>query len=440
MHSVSLFGMALALSLMIYLTYRGASLIWAAPLCAVIIAFTSQMDVLTSILGNYMTGFVGFVKDWFPAFLLSAVFGRIMEISGGAQSITKAAIRVFGRDKVIFVSLLSGGILCYGGISGFVIIFSMYPILLGLFKEADITRRLIPATVQTGAFTFASFALPGSPAIQNLIPGDYFGTPPTSAPIIGLTAAVVMFVGPLIWLNWRANKLRAAGEGYVEPKNAPVPIADDQLPHPLLCAVPFLVILILLNIVKLHIVVCLLIATMLIVALLLIFGAVKKIRYLPDLMDIFNKGGAGAVVAVMNTAAAVGFGSVVSIAPGFSVLVDLVLKIKGNPLIAESVAVNVLAAATGSATGGLRISLDALSARLIELSISSGISLQVFHRVAVIASGALSTMPHDGAVVTILAHSKISHRKGYFDVMVSALLFPILGNIIAIILGGWGVV
>lgn len=157
---LSLVGIIVGLALLIFLAFRGKSLLWAAPVCALLVAFTGGLDMFTAYTQNYMEGMVGFVKEWFPAFMLGAIFGQIMQDSGGAVSLTKAVVKLVGRDKAIFASVLCGGVLAYGGISGFVIIFSMYPIVLGLFKEADITRRLIPATIMTGAFTFAMSAMP----------------------------------------------------------------------------------------------------------------------------------------------------------------------------------------------------------------------------------------------------------------------------------------
>ena len=218
---LSLVGIIVGLALLIFLAFRGKSLLWAAPVCALLVAFTGGLDMFTAYTQNYMEGMVGFVKEWFPAFMLGAIFGQIMQDSGGAVSLTKAVVKLVGRDKAIFASVLCGGVLAYGGISGFVIIFSMYPIVLGLFKEADITRRLIPATIMTGAFTFAMSAMPGTPTIQNLIPTEYFGTTATAAPVIGIVCTIIMFVGPVLWLSWRAKKFRAAGEGYDEPDEMP---------------------------------------------------------------------------------------------------------------------------------------------------------------------------------------------------------------------------
>lgn len=198
-----------------------------------------------------------------------------------------------------------------------------------------------------------------------------------------------------------------------------------------------MVIVILLNVFKMNIVVCLLAGILLSLVFLFLMGKVRGSVYLTN---VGNKGCQSAVSAIMNTAAAVGFGSVVKITPGFAFLSELVLGIGGSPLIAESIAINVLAGATGSASGGLQIALDALADNFIQMSQTSGIPLAVFHRVGSIACGGLNTMPHDGAVVTYLSYCKISHKRGYFDMFIVAGAIPILANIVAIILGTIGIV
>ena len=347
---LSLVGIIVGLALLIFLAFRGKSLLWAAPVCALLVAFTGGLDMFTAYTQNYMEGMVGFVKEWFPAFMLGAIFGQIMQDSGGAVSLTKAVVKLVGQDKAIFASVLCGGVLAYGGISGFVIIFSMYPIVLGLFKEADITRRLIPADDYDRRFYLCHERLmPGFSTIQNLIPSEYFGTTATAAPVIGIVSTIIMFVGPVLWLSWRAKKFRAAGEGYDEPDEMPEEVPDDKLPPAWCCFIPFVVIVILLNVFKMNIVVCLLAGILLSLVFLFLMGKVRGSVYLTNVGETCNKGCQSAVSAIMNTAAAVGFGSVVKITPGFAFLSELVLGIGGSPLIAESIAINVLAGATGSA-------------------------------------------------------------------------------------------
>ncbi len=428
---MSLFGIFLGLALLVLFAFKGKSLLWAAPLCAFVVALTGGLEPLSAYTESYMSGFVGFVKDWFPVFLLSAIFGKVMEVTGGAQSITHFVVRRLGSQRAIFVSILSAAIMAYGGISGFVIIFAMYPIVLGLFREANISRRLIPATIMCGSFTFATAALPGTPALQNLIPSEYFGTEATAAPITGLVCSVIMFAGAVLWLDYRARALRNKGFGYDEPTAAVPSRPEDALPNPLFAAIPFAAIVILLNVLKQDIILALLAGVILCVVL--------NRRYISDIGAAFNVGAASAVLAIMNTSATVGFGSVIRLVPGFAVLTAAVLGIGGSPLISEAVAVSVLAGAAGSASGGLTIALDAMSESFIAMSQASGISLDAFHRVAVIACGCLGVMPHDGGVVTYLSYCGISHKEGYLDMLMVVGVIPLASTVVAILMGTAGI-
>jgi H+/gluconate symporter-like permease len=145
------------------------------------------------------------------------------------------------------------------------------------------------------------------------------------------------------------------------------------------------------------------------------------------------------MTAIINTSAAVGFGAVVRAVPGFQSLTDLVMGIKGSPLISEAVAVNLLAGATGSASGGMGIALAALGEKYYQLALETGISPEAFHRVASLASGGLDTLPHNGAVLTLLAITGLTHKDSYIDIAVTSLVLPILSSIPAIILASLGI-
>lgn len=433
---ISLIGIIVGLVMLVLFAFKGSSLVWAAPLAAMVVALTGGLDLLPAYLENYMGGFVGFTQTWFPTFMLSAIFGKILETSGAAQSLTVWIVEKLGRDKAIFISLVAGGILAYGGISGFVIIFTMYPIVLTLFKEADIPVRLIPATIMVGAFQFAMVA-PGAPTIQNLIPGNHFDTPPASAPIIGWTSSLLMFILAFLWLQYRAKKFKENGEGFTKPVNDIEEISSEELPNPIISTLlPFIFILVLLNVFGQAIETSLLAGIL--AALVFNFSSLRKQK--ESIRGVFNVGAKSSISAIINTSAAVGFGTVVQAVPGFEVLTDAVLGISNNPLIGMTIAVNILAGATGSASGGLEIALSSLAGRFIEASEVTGINLEAFHRISAISSGGLNTMPHDGAVVTYLDYSGVSHKKGYFDMFVAAGLIPLLVTIIAIIMGTLGIV
>ncbi|MBV1757200.1 MAG: GntP family permease [Dethiosulfatibacter sp.] len=423
-------GIIIGLALLMFLAYRGMSIIWIAPICAMVVAVFGGLELLPAYTDSYMTGFVGFAKAWFPVFMLGAVFGKVMDDSGAAKAVAHAVIKLIGTKFAILAVVLACAVLTYGGVSLFVVVFAIYPLALALFREANITRKLIPGSIALGSFTFTMTAMPGSPQIQNLIPIQYFNTTPTAAPIMGIVGAIIMLGGGMLWLTYQEKKYTAAGVQYVELETKGAEVDVASLPNPWLSAVPLVLVIATLNLFKLNIIVALLIGIVAAIAL--------NFQRLPELVKTMNAGAAGSVIAIINTSAAVGFGAVVRAVPGFQTLTDLVLGIKGNPLISEAVAVNILAGATGSASGGMGIALAALGEKYVELSVSSGIPLEAFHRIASLSSGGLDTLPHNGAVLTLLAVTLMTHKDSYKDIFMVATAIPVLAVIAGIILASIG--
>ncbi len=428
-------GIFLGLALLMILAYRGYSIMWVAPLTALVVALTGGLELLPSYTETYMTGFVGFTKSWFPTFMFGAIFGQLMDYTGAARSIAEFLTNKLGADRAILGVIIGCAVLTYGGISLFVVVFAMYPLALALFREANITRRLIPGTIALGSFTFTMTALPGTPQIQNLIPIEYYHTSPTAAPIMGIAAAIWIFGLGYAYLLWKEKKYREKGELFTEPMNIIKEDGDidwelEKTPHPLLSALPLLSVVVALNFFELDIIVSLLIG--IILSMLI---APKKYK---GFTKSISKGSEGSVTAIMNTSAAVGFGSVVKAVPGFTALTNMILGIKGNPLISQAVAVNILAGSTGSASGGMGIALEALGDKYYEIALNTGISPEAFHRVASLASGGLDTLPHNGAVLTLLAITGMTHKESYIDIFITSLLLPVLSSIPAIILASIG--
>jgi H+/gluconate symporter-like permease len=423
---VFMLGIILGLVVLMVLAYIGWSIIWVAPIAAGVVALTGGLDLLDAYKDTYMGGFVGFAKAWFPVFLLGAIFGKLMEDSGMARSVAVALTKLIGTQRAILGVVVSSAVLTYGGVSLFVVVFAVYPLALSLFREANINRKLIPGTVALGAFTFTMTALPGTPQIQNLIPREYFATDAMAAPILGITAALVMGVGGYFYLRWREKQLAAAGEVYTEPEDTKIMDASGATPLFILSILPLLTVLITLNLFKWDIVTALIAGIILIMLL--------NITKFKGFVKAINGGAIGSVTAIVNTSAAVGFGTVVKIVPGFEKLTELLMGIKGNPLISEAVAVNVLAGATGSASGGMGIALEALGSKYYEIAIDTGMNPEAFHRVASLASGGLDTLPHNGAVLTLLTITGMSHRDSYKDIFVVAVVIPIIAVAVAILM------
>ncbi|MBC7087871.1 MAG: GntP family permease [Tissierellales bacterium] len=426
-------GIFIGLVLLMFLAYRGYSIIWVAPLAALVVALTGGIPLLESYTEVYMTGFVGFTKSWFPAFMLGAVFGHLMDYTGAARSIAHWLTKIIGAKRAILGVILGCAVLTYGGISLFVVVFAMYPLALALFREANISRKLIPGCIALGSFTFTMTAIPGTPQIQNLIPMKYFNTTPTAGPIMGIVAALFMFILGYLYLTWREKKLREKGEVFTEPKvkSEGNTLSDEELPNPLLSILPLITVIVTLNVFDLNIIVALLSGIVLSMAL-----NYKKYK---GFTKSINNGASGSVLAIINTSAAVGFGSVVKAVPGFQNLTEAVMNIKGTPLISEAIAVNILAGATGSASGGMGIALEALGEKYYQIALETGISPEAFHRVASLASGGLDTLPHNGAVLTLLAVTGMTHKESYIDIFVTSLLLPVLSSIPAIILASFGI-
>ncbi|HEY3368859.1 MAG TPA: GntP family permease [Symbiobacteriaceae bacterium] len=449
----------LSLFLLIFFAYRGYSVILFAPVFALLAAAVSGLNVMPAYSELFLLKMAAYVKAFFPLFMLGAVFGKVMDESGAAKAIAKWILAKLGPSRAIISVVLAVAVLTYGGVSLFVVAFAVYPFATALFKEGGIPKRLIPASIALGAFTFTMTALPGTAQIQNLIPTKYFGTTAYAAPTIGLFVAAWELIGGLLWLEYRRRKAQAAGEGYgVHTKNeSGIAVDESKLPNPLVAIVPLLVVLSInyvltksiphwnLAMLKPYEKLPLANLTMASVAAnwSLIIGLVAGItvavvlgwKNLSDkLAQTLNQGTIGSLLAVMNTASEVGYGGVISSLAGFTTITNGLLAIKGSPLVSEAVAVNLLAGITGSASGGMSIALDTLGKTYLEWANRVNVSPEMLHRIAAVASGGLDVLPHNGAVITLLSITGLTHKESYIDIMMVALVNTIIAGAMGILL------
>lgn len=458
----------LSLLLLIWLAYRGLSVLVLAPAMALLAVLLSpDVPLLASYTQVFMKAVGGFIALFFPLFLLGALFGKLMEDSGAARAIAARVIASLGERRAILAIVLACAVLTYGGVSLFVVAFAVYPIAAELFRAVDLPKRLVPATIALGAFTFTMTALPGTPAIQNAIPMPYFGTTPFAAPVLGMIGGGVMLALGAVWLRRRARRAAAAGEGYGEadesatawPSAAPAQAGGDlslAAPGFARAIAPIVAVVALnwlfstqllprldssylasplygetrLDAVR---------GTWAIIAALALSNLLMVVlmwRSLPRLKESIDLGAAAAVLPIFNTASQVGYGAVIASLAGFALIRDAVLGIApGNPLISLSVAVNILAGVTGSASGGMSIALQTLGSNYLEMARAADISPELLHRVTAIATGGLDALPHNGAVITLLAICKLTHRASYFDIFVVAVLVPLLALAVVVTLG-----
>ncbi|MBQ3135170.1 MAG: GntP family permease [Oscillospiraceae bacterium] len=443
---ISLLGIALGLILLIWLAFKGHSIIWVAPVCAIVVAVLGGLNLLNTYLGDYMAGVAGFVKTYLPMFFLGAVFGKIMDITGAAQALANKLVQLIGSRFALLAVVLPCLLMTYGGVSLFVVVFVVYPMGYAIYREADIPRTLLPGAIAFGAFGITMTALPGSPQVQNLIPTNFYGTDAAAAPLMGLIAAVLIGVPGYIYLDRRIRSARKKGLHFAADPNHKH-AEYDQSAHPgwhwLSGLLPLVVVVLTLNVVpgilknaglaeltSDQAIVVALLAGIVVVYLMNAYQFKK-------LAGAINEGAAGSVTAIMNTACAVGFGSVVKVVPGFALLKGAMLNMPGSILFSEAVAVNVLAGATGSATGGLTIALEALGGDFLAKAATLGMSPEYLHRIASLASGGLDTLPHNGAVLTLLAVSHCTHKESYWDVCVTSCIIPVVVSLVLSFV--WGI-
>lgn len=429
-----------SLGLLMYFAYRGFPVIVFAPIFTLLAVVLSGLPLMPSYTETFMTNAANYVKSFFPIFLLGAVFGKVMELNGAAASIARAIVHAVGSKRAILAIVLACAILTYGGVSLFVVAFAVYPFAAAIFREANIPKRLIPGAIALGAFTFTMDALPGSPQIQNIIPTQYFGTDAYAAPVVGIVGGLMVFLGGMFWLEWRRKQAEAAGEGYGEGHlNEPEPNRGEHDPNVWLAVLPLLVVLVsnyllsrgflnvanwydqeilkknfnIANVKNVASSWALIIALTLgiVSALLINFRTVQT-----KLASGLTAAAMGALLAIFNTASEVGFGNVVKTLPGFKAIQEWILGVSNHPLVSEALAVNVLAGITGSASGGMSIALEVMSKQYLQLAQGAGISPELLHRIASMASGGMDTLPHNGAVITLLAITGLTHRQSYKDI------------------------
>jgi H+/gluconate symporter-like permease len=475
---MGLLGILVALALLMWLAYRGWSVLLLAPAAALVAAAISREPLLAHWTQTFMGSAARFIAQWFPLFLLGALFGKLMDDSGSVTSIARYMTERLGTRRAMLAVVLSSAVVTYGGVSVFVAFFVLVPMAQALFQAADIPRRLMAAAIALGTLTFTMTALPGTPALQNAIPMPFFDTTPFAAPGLGIIASVIILAFGLWWLGRAEAAARRAGEGYggapdVTPADHeeirehataarefdPAEIrhgkrADSEPPF-ILAILPLVVVIVmnfLMSLVVLprfdfsflaqeawggttigHVAGIWSVAVALAAATLT--AVIINYQRLPALRESMDAGANASVLPVLTVGSLVGFGAVVAALPAFAMVRDAVLSVPGGPLVSLSVAMNVLCGLTGSASGGMAIALDALGDTYLRLATEHGIDPALMHRVAVISSGTLDSLPHNGTILTLLSVSGLTHRESYSDIVMVVIVGVIIALVAVIALG-----
>ena len=435
-----------ALVFLMFVAYRGYSVIMFAPVAALLaVLFTDPSQVLPMFSGVFLDKMVGFIKLYFPVFMLGAIFGKVIELSGFSKAIVSSVIKFVGQKRAMLSIVLVCAILTYGGVSLFVVVFAVYPFAAEMFRQSNIPKRLIPGTIALGAFTFTMDSLPGTPQIQNIIPTTFFKTTTYAAPWLGIIGSIFILGIGLAYLDWRRRRAAADKEGYgTNLVNEPEPFEDEKLVNPWIALLPLVLVGVFNKVFTVAIpqlygasvtvplvghpvtiqigsvaAIWAVEGALLVGILCVLVFAFKPV--MAKFADGTKAAVAGALLAAMNTASEYGFGGVIAALPGFTVIADALRAIP-NPLVNEAITVSALAGITGSASGGMSIALAAMSDSFIQAANAAHIPLEVLHRVASMASGGMDTLPHNGAVITLLAVTGLTHKTSYRDIFAITLI------------------
>jgi H+/gluconate symporter-like permease len=475
---MGLLGILLALALLMWLAYRGWSVLLLAPATALVAAAISGEPLLAHWTQTFMGGAARFIAQWFPMFLLGGLFGKLMDDSGSITSIAHFLTERLGTRRTMLAVVIASAVVTYGGVSVFVAFFVLVPMAQEMFRAANIPRRLMPAAIGLGAFTFTMSALPGSPSVNNAIPMPYFGTTTFAAPGLGIISAIITMAFGMWWLGRAEAAARKAGEVYGAAAEG-APVIDEKIreqatasgdfdpaelahgkrsasePTFVLAVLPLVVVIavnFLMSLVVLprldfsflaqevwggitigavagvwSVVVALAAATLTVV--------IVNYRRLPDLRESLDAGANSSVLPILTVASLVGFGAVVAALPAFAVVRDAVMSIPGGPLASLVVSMNVLAGLTGTASGGMAITLNALGGTFMRLAAEQGIDPALMHRLTTLSAGTLDALPHNGTVLLLLQISKLTHRDSYFDMVMTVIVGTIISLVAVIVLG-----
>ncbi|HFI0646168.1 TPA: GntP family permease [Streptococcus suis] len=409
MEILAILGVLLAVVAIIYLTSKNLHVIVAAPVASLIILVTNQMNIIEAMLGkeqSYMAGLAGFLINNFVIFMLGSILARYMEASGATLTIANSILKLVGKDspyKVLLAIALITSILTYGGVSIFVVIFTLLPLSRPLFKELNINWALFPIPVFMGASTYTMTSLPGTPSIQNVIPTKVLGTSLTAAPLISLAASLVLLLFGLFYMGYCLKTSLANGETYTEDDEDTVVDLAEKRPNLLFSILPLLSLIgtiFLLNKTPNVLAIGLLVS--------IVLSALLFYPYLPNQKELLNSGATASIVPAFATSSTVAFGTVLTLSAGFAVIQEWIQQIPGSPLISLSVSTALLSGIIGSSSGAVGIA----SSNFLPAYLEMGIDPEILHRVVVVASAILTVVPQSGVMITFHNLSKLSMKRG----------------------------
>ena len=452
---MGLLGLIFAVGLLIWLALRGVDIVFAALLCSLVVILTNGLPIAEGITQFFSFGPLGaftFAGKFFILFATGAMFGRVMGESHAASSIAMALVNKLGAHRALWITVISCAMLTYGGVVVFIVIFAVYPLGLKMLKEADIPKRLFCAALALGAGTFTLTALPGTPSIHNVIASVSLKTDLFAGGWLGLFGGTLMFIFGMIYLERQRKLALLNGEGFVPgPRdNMAEPEAKDVPKWPI-ALLPLLAVLLTIMSPRL---ISMVIGEDVTTAvgsfydllrfansqplvwpsMALFFGTCFASLLFPVIrrqaLSVAGKGTQDSIMPLINTAAVIGFGGVVTQTVGFDSFTKLMLESPLPPLLSMFTSVSLVSAITGSASGGLQIFMQTMAPAYLDM----GIAVETMHRISTMASGGFDSLPHCGAVVAMLTVTGLTHKDAYRDVGVITVVIPVIATLLTMLL------
>ncbi|HEL0422913.1 TPA: GntP family permease [Streptococcus equi subsp. zooepidemicus] len=431
-------GVLLGIIAIVYFSLKEIHITIAAPMATILVVLLNSMPLVESLLGkepnNYMGALGGYIMSYFAIFLLGSILAKLMEVSGATVSIAEFILKKVGYQnpyRILVAIFIISAILTYGGISLFVVMFAVLPLARSLFKKMDLAWNLIQVPLWLGIATFTMTILPGTPAIQNVIPIQYLNTSLTAALVPSILGSVGCIAFGLFYMKRCLTKSLEVGENYATYTSQTNEDTTERVLPPFVASILPLILLIVIAIIGSLLGDEFVKKNIIYVALLtgIISAIVLFNKYIDKKIATLSIGASGAVGPIFATASAVAFGSVVTAASGFSVFSDVILNIPGPPVISLTVLTSAMAAITGSSSGALGIVMP----NFAQYYLDAGVSPEIIHRVGAVASNILTIVPQSGVFLTFLSLTGLNHKNGFKQTFITVFGSTLVAEIIIIL-------
>lgn len=423
---MNLIGVLLAVVLLIILIYKRVSLIPATIVCVLVLALTNGMSFTDLMMNHYAISLSSFIAKYFMVFVTNALFGKIMEETLLAAAFSKMVGKAFGDRNAVYGAMLATALLSFGGVSVFVIVFTVYPIFLATFQKADLPRKFIPACIMSSSCTFPLSMMPGGAQLNNIIPTQYLGTTPLAAPAVSAACSVLAILLLFLYFRYEFAKARRNGEHFDADEKILQRISKSQKNagiKPWLSALPMVLIIVLINGFGMDLSYAVLSGTVLAVMI--------GHKNLPDMLKTLNEGIQMVGSAMVTTATSVGFGGAVLSCSGAKLILNAIAGLPLNPIMSLSIAAGFAGAMTGNGGGGADVAMSLLSGQYLAM----GVQADIMHRVVAIATAGFSCLPHNGMQITIMDTCGYSAKQCYKYILISTVLCSLICLIFANIMG-----